>query len=51
MMDLGKYANTVLSAYSAAIVLLVGLVVVSLWQGAKTKRRLAEIEGRLAKGA
>lgn len=50
MMDLGKYASTVLSAYGAAIALLVALVVVSLWQGAKMKRRLVEIEGRLAKG-
>ena len=49
-MDLGKSAGTVLSAYGASIVLLVALVVVSLWQGAKMKRRLAEIEGRLAKG-
>ena len=49
-MDLGKYAGTVLSAYGAAIALLVVLVVVSLWQGAKMKCRLAEMEGRLAKG-
>lgn len=49
-MDLGKYAQTVLSAYGAALVLLVALVAVTLWQGAKTKRRLAEIERRLAKG-
>ncbi len=50
MLDLGKYAGTVLSAYGVAIVLLVALVAVSLWQGAKIKRQLAEIEGRLAKG-
>ena len=51
MMTLGKYAGTVLSAYGAALVLLVALVAVTLWQGARMKRRLAEIEGRLAKGA
>ena len=50
MIDLGKYASTVLSAYGAAIVLLVALVALTLWQGARMKRRLAEIEGRLAKG-
>ncbi|MEI6797925.1 MAG: heme exporter protein CcmD [Pseudomonadota bacterium] len=51
MPDLGKYAGTVLSAYGAAIVLLVVLVAVTLWHGAKVKRQLAEIEGRVAKGA
>ncbi len=50
MPDLGKYAGTVLTAYGAAIALLVVLVAVTLWQGARTKRQLAEIEGRLAKG-
>ena len=50
MLDLGRYAGTVLSAYGAAIALLVALVVMTLWQGAKMKRRLAEMEGRLAKG-
>ena len=50
MIDLGKYAGTVLNAYGAAIVLLVALVALTLWQGARMKRRLAEIEGRLAKG-
>ena len=50
MIDLGKYAGTVLSAYGAAIVLLVALVALTLWQGARMKRRLAEIEGRVAKG-
>ena len=50
MIYLGKYAGTVLSAYGAAIVLLVALVALTLWQGARMKRRLAEIEGRLAKG-
>ena len=50
MIDLGKYEGTVLSAYGAAVVLLVALVALTLWQGARMKRRLAEIEGRLAKG-
>ena len=50
MIDLGKYAGTVLSAYGASVVLLVALVALTLWQGSRMKRRLAEIEGRLAKG-
>lgn len=50
MPDLGKYAGTVLSAYGAAIVLLVALVALTLWQGARMKRALEEIEGRVAKG-
>jgi len=49
-MDLGKYASTVLSAYAVSIVLLGVLLAVTLWQGATTKRRLAQIEGRLAQG-
>lgn len=46
MPDLGKYADTVLSAYAASLVLLVGLVVLTLWQGARMKRALEEVEGR-----
>lgn len=50
MPDLGKYAGTVLSAYAAALVLLVLLVALTLWQGARMKRALEEIEAREAKG-
>lgn len=44
--DLGKYAGTVLGAYGAALVLLVALVALTLWQGARVKRALEEIEAR-----
>ena len=49
MPDLGKYAGTVLSAYAAAIVLLVALVVLTLWQGARMKRALEDVERREGK--
>lgn len=49
MPDLGKYAATVLSAYGASFVLLVGLVAWTLWQGAKVKRALDEAEARVGK--
>jgi heme exporter protein CcmD len=40
----------VLGAYGAAIALLVVLVALTLWQGARMKRALDKIEARLAKG-
>jgi heme exporter protein D len=46
MPDLGKYAVTVLGAYGAALALLVALVVVTLWQGARMKRALDAVEAR-----
>lgn len=46
MPDLGKYAGTVLGAYGAALGLLVALVVLTLWQGARMKRALDEVERR-----
>ncbi|MBI1172771.1 heme exporter protein CcmD [bacterium] len=49
MPDLGKYAVTVLSAYGAAIALLVVLVAVTLWQGARMKRLLEDVERREGK--
>ena len=49
MPELGKYAATVLWAYGAAFGLLVGLVVWTLWQGARVKRALDEIEARAGK--
>jgi heme exporter protein D len=45
--DLGKYAGTVLGAYGAALLLLVALVVLTLWQGRRVKRALEDIEARL----
>ena len=44
--DLGKYAGAVIAAYGASIALLVLLVVVSLWQAARMKRALDEVEAR-----
>ena len=46
MPELGKYAGTVLGAYAAALVLLVALVALTLWQGRQVKRTLQEIEAR-----
>ena len=46
MPDLGKYAETVLTAYAATIVLLAAIVIVSLLRANKTKRQLAELEAR-----
>ncbi|MFC3118396.1 heme exporter protein CcmD [Jhaorihella thermophila] len=37
--DLGKYADTVLSAYAISILLLVALVVLSLRRGRKVRAR------------
>ena len=50
MPDLGKYAGIVLGAYGAALVLLVALVAVTLWQGARTRRALEAIEARAKRG-
>ena len=44
--DLGKYAGTVLGAYGASVLLLVGLVALTLWRGARVKRALQEVEAR-----
>jgi heme exporter protein D len=46
MPDLGKYAGTVLGAYGASLILLIGLVVLTLWQGHRTKRALEAVEAR-----
>jgi heme exporter protein D len=47
MPDLGKYADTVLSAYGVSIALLVLLVVVSLWRGRKVRAEMARVEDRI----
>ena len=44
--DLGKYAGTVLAAYGASVMLLLALVALTLWQGARVKRALHEVEAR-----
>ena len=46
MPDLGKYADTILSAYAITIVLLVGIIVTSLMRARKTKKQLEELEAR-----
>ncbi|SFR44786.1 heme exporter protein CcmD [Litoreibacter janthinus] len=46
MPDLGKYADTVLSAYAISILILIVLVALSFWQSRQAKARLAEIEAR-----
>lgn len=49
MPDLGKYAGAVLSAYGVTIALVIALVAVSLWQGARIKRQLDRIEAEEGK--
>jgi heme exporter protein D len=49
MPDLGKYAFAVLGSYAATAVLVAGLVALSLWQSARMKRALAEVEARQGK--
>lgn len=49
MPDLGKYAFAVLGSYAATAVLIAGLVGLTLWQAARMKRALAEVEARQGK--
>ena len=44
--DLGKYADAVLSAYGASIVLLVGLVIISVVKGRRVRKQMQDIEAR-----
>lgn len=44
--DLGKYAGTVLSAYGASIVLLVGLVMMSVLKGRRVRKQMQDVESR-----
>lgn len=46
MPDLGKYAEVVLSSYAVSLVLLALLVGLSVWQGARVRRQLQQIEER-----
>ncbi|MCC6305471.1 MAG: heme exporter protein CcmD [Rhodobacteraceae bacterium] len=46
MPDLGKHAVSVLAAYGVAGVLIAALVAVTLWQGARMRRDLGEVERR-----
>lgn len=44
MPELGKYAETVLSAYAVSILLVVALVAVSLMRAKKVKKQLQKVE-------
>ncbi len=50
MPELGKYAGTVLSAYAISLVLLAAIVLLTLWQGRRMKRRLDAAERRRKNG-
>ncbi|MDH5454362.1 MAG: heme exporter protein CcmD [Paracoccaceae bacterium] len=47
MVELGKYAGTVLGAYGVALGLILGLVWLTLWQGKRMRRRLEATEREL----
>jgi heme exporter protein D len=47
--ELGKYAFAVLSSYGVSVALLAALVALSIWQGRRVKRELAEVEARQGK--
>ncbi len=47
MPDLGKYADTVLSAYGVSILLLGLLLVLTLRRGAKVRAQLKDVEERM----
>lgn len=49
MPDLGKYADTVLSAYGASLVLLIGLVVFSILRGRKVRAEMEKVEQRMSR--
>lgn len=46
MIELGKYATTVVAAYGTSLVLLVGIVVQSVIANARARRALKEHENR-----
>ena len=47
MPDLGKYADTVLSAYGVSLLLLLALLVMTLMRGAKVRADLKQVEERI----
>ncbi|MTI03646.1 heme exporter protein CcmD [Roseibium sp. RKSG952] len=49
MPDLGKYADTVLSAYAASILLLIALVVFSVLRGRKVRAEMEKVEQRMSR--
>ena len=50
MPDLGKYADTVLSAYAVTIALMLGIVVLSLIKGRRARAQLQSVEERTNHG-
>lgn len=46
MPALGKYAGVVLASYAVATLLIGGLVVLTLWRGARVRAALRVAEGR-----
>ncbi|NIZ09846.1 heme exporter protein CcmD [Pseudooceanicola sp. HF7] len=50
MVDLGKYAGTVLSAYGVSLVLIGGIVALSLWRARRMKAQLRAVEERVKHG-
>ncbi len=49
MPELGKYAGPVLWSYGLGIGVLAVLVLLTLWQGARVRRALAEAESRMGR--
>ncbi len=49
MPDLGKYAETVLSAYAASILLLVVLIAFSILRGRKVRAEMDRVEQRVSR--
>ena len=49
MPELGKYAFAVLGSYAATIALLGALVGLTLWQRARARKLLEEVEARMEK--
>lgn len=47
MPDLGKYADAVLSAYAASIVLLIVIVAMTLLRGRRVRAEMEKIENRV----
>jgi heme exporter protein D len=47
MPELGKYAETVLSAYVVSIILIVALVGISIYRSKKIKKKLQDVENRM----
>ena len=47
--DLGKYTETVLSAYGISIVLFVALVVLSVMRGRRVRTELKSVEQRMSR--